>query len=133
MQVKLAYQWLSNVRRGQRFNRTRRQAYDYNEIYLENGKILNSYVPGEQIISRKATDFDNISPETFEGYVREIDKKYAPGTRIRSNKYPELDGVELSGQKMLEVPDSNLNGNSRQAFEAIAELHGVEIKYVPEE
>jgi len=100
---------------------------------LENGKILNSYVPGEQIISRKATDFDNISPETFEGYVREIDKKYAPGTRIRSNKYPELDGVELSGQKMLEVPDSNLNGNSRQAFEAIAELHGVEIKYVPEE
>ena len=101
MQVNLTLKWLSNVRRGQRFNRTRQRAYDYNEIYLENGKILNSYVPGEQIISRKATDFDNINPETFEGYVREIDKKYAPKTTIRSNKYPELDGVELNGRKIL--------------------------------
>ena len=133
MQVNIAYQWLANVRRGQRFNRTRQRAYDYNEIHLENGKILNSYVPGEQIISRKATDFSKIKPETFEGYVREIDKKYAPGTKIRSNKYPELDGTELSGRKVLGVPDSNLNASNRQVFEAIAKRHGVEIKYVPEE
>jgi len=133
MQVNPAYQWLSNVRRGQRFNRTRQRAYDYKEIYLENGKILNSYVPGTQIVSRKATDLDNIKPETFERYVKEIDQKYAPGTKIRSNKYPELDGTELSGRKILEVPDSNLNANNRQVFEAIAERHGVEIKYVPEE
>ncbi len=90
-------------------------------------------MPGEQIISRKATEFDNINQETFERYVREIDKKYAPGTQIRSNKYPELDGVVLNGQKILEVPDINLNANNRQAFEAIAFQHGVEIKYVPEE
>jgi len=132
MQANLAYQWLSNVRRGQRFNRTRQRAYDYNEISLENGKILDSYMPGEQIISRKATDFDT-KPETFEGYVREIDRKYAAGTKIRSNKYPELDGAELNGRKVLEVPEGNVNANNRQAFEAIAERHGVEIKYVPEE
>lgn len=133
MQGNLASQWLSNVRRGQRFNRTRERAYEYNEIYLENGKLLNSYVPGEQIISRKGTDFDSIKPETFEVYVREIDQKYAPGTEIRSNKYPEIDGTFLRGRKILEVPDSNLNANNREAFEAIAEQHGVEVKYVPEE
>jgi hypothetical protein len=133
MQENLVYQWLSNVRRGQRFNRTRQRAYDYNEIYLENGKILNSYMPGEQIISRKATDFDNIKPETFEGYVREINQKYAPGTKIRSGKYSKLNRTELRGQKILEVPDSNLNAKNRQDYEAIAERRGVKVKYVPEE
>lgn len=107
--------------------------YDYNEIYLENGRILNSYVPGEQIISRKATDFDKIQPETFERYVKEINRKYAPGTRIRSKKYPELNRTELRGQITLEVPNSNLNAKNRPAYEAIAEQHGVEVKYVPEE
>jgi len=120
MQENLAYQWVSNVRHGLRFNRTRQRAYDYNEIYLENGKILNSYVPGEQIVSRKATDFDNIKPKTFEGYVGEINQKYTPGTKIRSGKYSELNRTELRGQKILEVPDSNLNAKNRQAYEAIA-------------
>jgi hypothetical protein len=133
MQVNLALKWLSNVRRGQRFNRTRQRAYDYNEIYLENGKILNSYVPGEQIISRKATNFDNIKPETLERYMREINQKYPPGTRIRSGKYSELNRTFLRGRKILEVPDSNLNAKNRQAYEAIAKQHGVEVKYVPEE
>ncbi|MBI1930396.1 hypothetical protein HYR99_39865 [Candidatus Poribacteria bacterium] len=100
---------------------------------MENGKILDSYVTGEQIISRKATDFDKIQPATFERYVREINQKYASGTRIRSNKYSELNRTELRGQAILEVPDSNLNAKNRPAYEAIAEQHGVEVKYVPEE
>jgi len=65
--------------------------------------------------------------------VREINQKYPPGTRIRSGKYSELNRTELRGRKILEVPDSNLNAKNRQAYEAIAKRHGVEVKYVPDE
>ena len=49
----------SPVARGNNFNKTVREAdiYDYHEVYLENGKRLDSYDPDAgEIISRKATD-----------------------------------------------------------------------------
>ncbi len=53
----------SPVARGNNFNKTVREAdiYDYHEVYLENGKRLDSYAPDAgEIISRKATDLDKI-------------------------------------------------------------------------
>ena len=58
----------SPVARGNNFNKTVREAdiYDYHEIFLENGKRLDSYDPDAgEIISRKATDLDKISEETY--------------------------------------------------------------------
>ena len=67
-------------------------------IYLENGKRLDSYDPdAREIISRKATDLDKITEETYRGYLSEFSQKYSEGTKIRSNAYPELDGQELKG------------------------------------
>lgn len=48
-------------KRGNDFNRKARDIYDYNEIVLTTKKRLDSYMPGEKIISQKATDLDNIS------------------------------------------------------------------------
>jgi len=119
--------------RGNRFNETRRDYYDYNEVHLENGKRLDSYDPDAgEIISRKATDFDNVQESTFREYLRELKTKYPPGTKIRSDKYPDLDGKELQGKLILEVPDSNLTAQNRALFERIAKEEGIVIRYVPE-
>ena len=83
-------------------------------------------------MSRKATSFDEIQPSTFENYLKEINNKYAPGTRIRSNKYPEIDGQTLQGSKILEVPEENLTAANRGAFEALAAQYNITIRYKPE-
>lgn len=78
----------SPVARGNNFNKTVREAdiYDYHEIYLENGKRLDSYAPDAgEIISREATDLDKITEETYRGYLAEFSQKCSEGTKIRSN------------------------------------------------
>jgi hypothetical protein len=129
---RLDYFQNSGVQRGNNFNDFRRTEYPYNEVHLANGKRLDSYVPGEEIVSRKATDFDNVKESTFRDYVREIGNKYDEGTVVRSNKFPDLDGQPLEGRRILEVPDSNLSAARRAEFERIAREEGVEIRYVPE-
>ena len=69
----------SPVARGNNFNKTVREAdiYDYHEIFLENGKRLDSYDPDAgEIISRKATDLDKISEETYRRYLSEFSSLY---------------------------------------------------------
>lgn len=103
----------SPVARGNNFNKTVREAdiYDYHEIFLENGKRLDSYDPDAgEIISRKATDLDKISEETYRRYLSEFSSKYSEGTKIRSNAYLELDGQELRGQYILEMQDISIIG-----------------------
>ncbi|KXT78150.1 hypothetical protein [Streptococcus sp. DD13] len=88
----------SPMARGNRFNETVRNSdlYDYHEVHLGSGKRLDSYDPDfGEIISRKATDLDKIQEETFRGYLQEIRDKYSVGETIRSNAYPELDGLKL--------------------------------------
>ena len=107
--------------------------YRYNQVHLENGKRLDSYDPSVgEIISRKATDFDIIQESTFRTYLREIKAKYNEGTRIRSDKYPDLDGQPLRGQYVLEVPDANLNAATRAQFEQIAREEGILVRYTNE-
>lgn len=127
--------WLNDspTARGNRFNQTAGKKYDYNEVHLENGKRLDSYDPDKgEIISRKATDFDAIEPSTFKSYLKELRDKYPAGTKIRSNKYPDIDGQPLQGRQILEVPESNRNAANRAEFERVAREMGIEIRYTPE-
>lgn len=71
-------------KRGNDFNRKALTKYDFNEIVLENGKRLDSYIPGKEIIYRKATTLYNIKPETFNNYLQELITKYKKGTKIHS-------------------------------------------------
>ncbi len=125
----------SPIARGNNFNETVEDAglYDYYEIYLENGKRLDSYDPDAgEIISRKATDLDKITEETYRRYLAEFSQKYAEGTKIRSNKYPELDGQELKGQYILEIPASNANISNIDYYKEIAAEYDVILRFTEE-
>ena len=63
---------------------------------------------------------DKISEETYRRYLSEFSSKYSEGTKIRSNAYPELDGQELRGQYILEIPASNANLSNIDYYEKIA-------------
>ncbi|HEX6832170.1 MAG TPA: hypothetical protein VF132_01445, partial [Rudaea sp.] len=84
-----------------------------NEVYVDrpDGKgryRLDSYDPAlGEIVSRKNTQLGEIKPETALNYLRELVKKYSPGTRISdvpSNRASGLAGQELQGRMILEVP-----------------------------
>lgn len=125
----------SPVARGNNFNKTVREAdiYDYHEVYLENGKRLDSYDPDAgEIISRKATDLDKITEETYRGYLSEFSQKYSEGTKIRSNAYPELDGQELKGQYILEIPASNADISNIDYYKQIAAEYDVILRFMEE-
>jgi hypothetical protein len=102
--------WLRDKwEKGREFNKENWPRYPANEVYLENGKFLDSYRPGKEIISRKQTQISKIKPETFKDYLREINQKYKAGTKIPDtpkarSEYPQLIGKPLKGKYYLEVP-----------------------------
>ena len=125
----------SPIARGNRFNETvqERKTYPHHEVNLENGKRLDSYDPtAGEIISRKATDLDKIQEEPFRGYLQELQDKYSVGETIRSNKYPEIDGLKLEGKHILEIPDSNKHLPDIEKFKEIAKEYGVELRFTKE-
>lgn len=102
--------------RGNAFNKEREPHYREkgggNEITLGNGKRVDSYVPGREIVSRKHTQLGEIKEETGIGYVRELDNKYAPGEIVKDTQHardqiPDAAGKPLRGDKILEVPPQN--------------------------
>src|SRR5699024_418248 len=124
-------------KRGNDFNRKALRKYRYNEIYLENGKRLDSYVPSKEIVSRKATTLSNIKQSTFESYLSELTTKYKKGTIIRSNKYKTgsgaIDGQVLSGEYYLEIPATNKSFyESNTKLQNLAKKYDVKIKYLEE-
>ncbi|PFZ98390.1 T7SS effector LXG polymorphic toxin [Bacillus wiedmannii] len=126
--------WTKNspMARGNRFNSKAREEgwYDYHELHLENHKRLDSYDPiFEEIVSRKATDLHKIDESTFRTYLNEFRDKYSSGTKIRSNQYPELDGLKLNGDYILEVPASNKNIKNIEKYKEIAEEYGVTLRF----
>ena len=112
------------------FNKERAKLYSFNEVYLEAPKKetkvagdspakhkyvrLDSYVPNTEIVSRKYTQFDEVSEETAIRYLKELSNKYSPGSIIAdvpSNKtglnkdiFKANNGNILKGQMILEVP-----------------------------
>lgn len=125
----------SPIARGNNYNKIVRNSniYPYHEIHLENGKRLDSYdmLAGE-IISRKATDLDKISEDTFRKYLSEFKEKYSKGTKIRSNTYPQLDGMELNGQYILEIPATNAMLSDIDYYKKIAEEYDVILRFTEE-
>lgn len=103
-------QWLRDKwNKGREFNQDNWPRYPANEVYLENGKYLDSYRPGKEIVSRKQTQISKIKPESFKDYLREIRQKYKAGTKIPDTpkaraEYPQLIGKPLKGKYYLEVP-----------------------------
>lgn len=83
--------------------------YPANEVILDNKKVLDSYKPGREIVSRKHTQIAEIKPETWKGYLAEHANKYKPGRIVRDTpsmrtKYPGLVGEEIDGLPYMEVP-----------------------------
>ena len=130
--------WLNDspMARGNEFNKKAidNDWYDFNEVHLENGKRLDSYDPDlGEIVSRKATDLESIELSTFESYLKEMKNKYSTGTKIRSNKYPDLDGKTLEGKQILEIPESNKNFDKIQEYIDLAkDKYNIEIRFRPE-
>ena len=129
--------WTKNspVARGNNFNKKVRDSdlYSYHEIHLANGKRLDSYDPkAGEIISRKATDLDQISESTYRKYLSEFSEKYSVGTQIRSNKYPQIDGLNLQGKYVLEIPSSNANLPNLEDYKKIASEYDVVLRFTDE-
>lgn len=127
--------WKNNspMARGNEFNKIAEKIYPFNEVNLANGKRLDSYIPGEKIISRKATDLSDIEFNTFDKYLSEMIQKYAPGTVIRSNKYKCLNGQILSGKMYLEIPAVNKDFDQIDEYMTYAkEKYDIEIIFLEE-
>lgn len=125
-------------KRGNDFNKKIRtlnpNPYQFHEVTVEqiiNGKIkkfrLDSYNEGIDIVSRKATNFNNIQTSTFVKYCNELTSKYKIGTKITAPKYPLLNGKTLQGNYKLEVPSSNQTSSKLAEFVQIAQNKGIEI------
>jgi hypothetical protein len=113
--------------------------YQFHEVTVEqiiDGKIkkyrLDSYNEGFDIVSRKATDFNNIQPSTFENYCKELVKKYPEGTKITAPKYPKLNGKILKGKYKLEVPKTNSLSSNLNNFKEVAKKYNIEIVFQAE-
>ncbi|MBA4538331.1 hypothetical protein H1Z61_14605 [Bacillus aquiflavi] len=122
--------------RGNKFNKTvrKRRIYNYHEIHLENGKRLDSYDHpiAKEIISRKATDLDMIDEKTYRAYLKEMNQKYSAGTKIHSNRYPELNGKLLERKLILEIPAINKNITDIERYKQIAKEYEVELRFMEE-
>lgn len=111
-------------KRGQDFNKKGLDEYGYNsvEIVLADGKRLDTYIHGQKIISRKATDIDNIKESTWRNYCNELVTKYKAGKLTNSSKLNNQ--VNLSGKYYLEIPASNQNARNLERFKQIASEYG---------
>lgn len=94
---------------GREFNEANRDRYPANEVILNNRKVLDSYAPGKEIVSRKHTQIADIKPSTWQSYLNEHVNKYGPGEIIKDSptmreRYPGLVGEELDGLPYMEVP-----------------------------
>ncbi|MFN7769683.1 MAG: polymorphic toxin-type HINT domain-containing protein, partial [Planctomycetaceae bacterium] len=102
--------WLQRLDEGNAFNKAQSPRYPHNEIYIDKPEIgfyrLDSYTPGTgEIVSRKLTQLDGIKKSSGLGYLNELVRKYAPGSKI--SKVPSngiLGGQRLRGRMILEVP-----------------------------
>ncbi|HIB8470857.1 TPA: VENN motif pre-toxin domain-containing protein, partial [Escherichia coli] len=103
--------WLQNVQAGNKFNAEQSKNYPYNELYVNkpngNGYYrVDSYNPvtGE-IVSRKFTQFADITEATATSYIREAVNKYPAGATVANvPSSGDLGGSLLKGKNILEIP-----------------------------
>ncbi|GAA1847085.1 hypothetical protein ACFQZV_09050 [Microbacterium koreense] len=89
--------WRRRLAEGQQFNYQNHHRYPQNEVVLESGKRLDSYISGAEIVSRKHSDLSSVRPETAMSYIDEISQKYPAGAAIAG-------GEVLRGDPILEIP-----------------------------
>lgn len=142
--------WKKLRERGQKFNQKVRdlvpEKYDHFEVIVEHptlkytygkdiGKprrfVLDSYNDGLDIVSRKATDFNKIQLNTFEGYCKELLRKYPIGAKIVA-KDAKINGKLLAGKLKIEVPKINEISNRLKEFKDIAKKYQIEIVFEAE-
>lgn len=135
--------WLhdSPMARGNAFNKKAElnDWYRYNEVTLSNGKRVDGYTPptdkkAGEIVSRKATNLDEIELSTFELYLKELKKKYPVGEPINAPKYGnDLKGQTLQGNHILEVPLRNKDLDNIDDFINLAKkTYNIELRFRPE-
>ena len=79
---------------------------------------------------RKHPNQEMIQLDTFERYLKELRDKYPPCTKIRSDTKRQIDGQELHGKQILEIPASNKNFERIKEYEALAkDKYGIELRY----
>ncbi|KNC92376.1 hypothetical protein GM31_23570 [Trabulsiella odontotermitis] len=103
--------WLQNVQAGNKFNAEQSKNYPYNELYVNkpngNGYYrVDSYNPTTgEIVSRKFTQFSDITETTATNYIREAMNKYPVGATIANvPSSGTLGGKLLQGSNILEIP-----------------------------
>jgi hypothetical protein len=114
-------EWLRRqIEEGNEFNRRREPYYEEqggaNEVHVEprsdKGQYprVDSYVPDEEIVSRKHTQLAEVQESTANGYLRELANTYGPGTVVADTPTNRRDlgddaiGQPMSGDMILEVP-----------------------------
>lgn len=121
--------------RGNTFNTEREGAHLHNEVDIESpfekGKRvrLDSYNPGQGIVSRKYPAGEILDTERATKYITELVEKYPQGARIANtpkNRLAGLAGQTLRGPPILEVPV--LLGDVPQEVLEFAERAGVIIR-----
>lgn len=80
------------------------------------------------IVSRKATNLDEINKDTFIKYCKEISEKYPPGSKLANFKI----GDKLYGKYYLEIPDTNLKFDKINEYKKLAKDLDVELIFKPE-
>ncbi len=111
-QIKHLPDWFARMQKGNYFNFIREGFYKrmggFNELVLKNGKRIDSYIPGVEIVSRKFTQLGKRSIKNAKNSVDELVKKYKPGTELkntaRNSEAISQGGKRLDGQMILEVP-----------------------------
>ncbi|OUE25172.1 hypothetical protein BFL36_05265 [Clavibacter michiganensis] len=108
-------EWRRRVTEGIKFNYENHGRYPHNEVTLANGYRVDSYIPGREIVSRKHTQIAEVLSRSAMAEIKEITRKYAPGSLIKTPIRPRPDtvfseanrvlgGLRLRGQPILEVP-----------------------------
>ena len=102
-------EWLKELlSAGNNFNKENRPRYPYNEVQVYGKKkyVVDSYVPGLEIISRKYTQLASIKVSTGIGYLDELIRKYPSGAIITDSPFNPraLRGQVLTGSYILEIP-----------------------------
>ena len=105
--------WLQELfDKGNQFNKENRSRYPYNEVEVKGSKknyVVDSYLPNQEIVSRKNTQLSEVEEKTAIGYLNELKLKYAPGSTITDSPFNPnvLKGTTLQGDMILEVPIQN--------------------------
>jgi len=103
--------WLQNVQAGNKFNAEQSKNYPNNELYVNkpngNGYYrVDSYNPATgEIVSRKFTQFSDITEATATNYTREAVNKYPAGAAVTNvPSSGDLGGSLLKEKNILEIP-----------------------------